>query len=89
MSSKDDALRRKKKQEKLSNEFLGISNVEYEAKEKKKSQPKSKGLTSNWLLIPLKQPQPSVQSVTSGHLSSIKLIESELDLTENLIAVQS
>ena len=38
MSSKDDALRRKKKHEKLSNEFLGIANVEYEAKEKKKPQ---------------------------------------------------
>ena len=38
MSSKDDALRRKKKQEKISNELLGISNVEYEAKEKKKPQ---------------------------------------------------
>jgi len=38
MSSKDDALRKKKKQEKLSNELLGISNVEFEPKEKKKPQ---------------------------------------------------
>ena len=38
MSSKDDALRRKKKQEKLSNELLGISNAEFEPKEKKKPQ---------------------------------------------------
>ena len=38
MSSKDDALRRKKKQEKLSNELLGISDAEFEPKEKKKPQ---------------------------------------------------
>ena len=37
MSSKDDALRRKKKQEKLSNELLGISNVNLNLKKKETS----------------------------------------------------